>query len=179
MISIFSSRKSLRLKNYDYSQNGLYYVTICTRNREEILSEIKINSYFSGRKTTISFNDIIIVYTKVGNIILSEINNINQQKNILIHNYVIMPNHIHFIIQLNHNKNEIMGRGGTLPLQTIIGRFKSFTTKQYNILSNSFGIKLWQRNYYEHIIRDEKEYLKIIQYIQNNPFRWIENKHHL
>ena len=169
----------MRLKNYDYSQNGLYYVTICTKNREEILSKIIINSFFSGMDTPISPNDIIIKHTKIGNIILSEINNINEQENILIHNYVIMPNHVHFIIQLNHNGNQILGRGGTLPLQAIIGRFKSFTTKQYNILNNSFGTKLWQRNYYEHIIRNEKEYLKIIQYIKNNPFRWIENKHHL
>ena len=68
-----------------------------------------------------------------------------------------MPDHIHFIISINNDK----GRGGTLPLQGIIRKFKSYTTKKYNILNNTIGIKLWQRNYYEHIIRNEKEYYKI------------------
>ena len=55
----------------------------------------------------------------------------------------------------------------------IIGRFKSYTTKQYNLLKNTIGKKLWQRNYYEHIIRNEKEYYKICEYIKNNPIQYF------
>lgn len=86
-----------------------------------------------------------------------------------------MPNHIHCIIQLEKNQ----GRGGTLPLQAIIGRFKSFTTKQYNLLNNTIGIKLWQRNYFEHIIRNEKEYLEICKYIEENPIKYYLNKNNI
>ena len=75
-----------------------------------------------------------------------------------------MPNHIHFIIKTTG------GHGGP-PLQDIIGRMKSFTTKQY-------GKTLWQRSFYDHIIRDEADYLRIAEYIQNNPAKWTEDKYY-
>ena len=148
----------------------MYYITICTKNREKILSNIKIKQR-RGRVPPLPNNNISIIqkHTSIGNIVETTIKNINQSKNIKINKYVIMPDHVHFIIKINN----IEGRGGTLPLHDIIGRFKSFTTKQYNLLNQSIGMKLWQRNYFEHIIRNEKEYYKICEYIENNPINYI------
>ena len=174
MIEIHHNRKTIRLKDYDYSQNGMYYVTICTKNREPILTKIKINSKICrGRVPPLPDTkqiNIIKTNTAIGIIIENAIKNINQINNIKIHRYVIMPDHIHFIVQLYNP-----GRGGTMPIQSIVGRFKSYTTIQYNILNKTIGMKLWQRNYYEHIIRNEKEYNQICEYIKNNPVNYINN----
>ena len=152
----------------------MYYVTICTYNRQEILSKIDSN-YCRGRVPPLPTNQIEIKNTEIGEIIENTIKIINQKDNVKICNYIIMPNHIHCIIQLEKNQ----GRDGTLPLQAIIGRFKSFTTKQYNLLNNTIGIKLWQRNYFEHIIRNEKEYLEICKYMKENPIKYYLNKNNI
>ena len=79
-----------------------------------------------------------------------------------------MPDHIHMII-------ENSGGYGAPPLQKIIMEIKSYTNKIFNEQNQKSCEKLWQRNYYEHIIRNEKEYLKTIEYMENNPTRWINN----
>ena len=180
---IYYQRKTSRLKDYDYSQDGMYYITICTKDRKNILSKIEMNKEIcrgrvpplpSDNNNLIDETIIITKYSAIGEVIKNTIDNFNKIINIKIRNYVIMPNHIHFIIELeNYN---IKGRGGTLPLQTIIGRFKSFTTKQYNFLNKTAGMKLWQRNYFEHVIRNEKEYNEICEYIKNNPINYILNE---
>ena len=183
-IEIHYNRQSIRLPNYDYSQNGMYYITICTKNRENILSDIKIeNNWCRGRVPPLPKNEPLInlEYTAIGKIVENTINNINKNNNIKIINHIIMPDHIHFIVQINNyiiSNEKQLGQGwNPAPtLNTIIGRFKSYTTKQYNILNNTIGTKLWQRNYYEHIIRNEQEYIKICEYIRNNPNRFL--KHH-
>ncbi len=141
-------RKEIRLKYYDYSLEGYYFITICTKNRECNLSKI-IPGVCRGGVPPPPEN------TKIGNEIIKSFNFIiNKYKCIEINDYVIMLNHIHLII-------EKTGGGGTPPLHRIIQEIKSFTTKRYNQMNNVQGIKLWQRNYYEHVIRNEKEYLII------------------
>lgn len=76
-----------------------------------------------------------------------------------------MPNHVHMVI-------EIMGKDGALPLQDVVRIFKTFTANKYWKISNNEETKLWQRNYYEHIIRNEKEYWMIYEYIEKNPVKW-------
>ena len=183
-IKIEYNRKSIRLKKYDYSKNGDYFITICTKNREKILSTIEIpQDTCRGRvpplPETEYINNIPIIqtYTKISEIIKETFNNISKLDNVSIEDYIIMPDHIHFIAQLNnldmkYCKNTTKGRGGTLPLHDIIARFKSFTTKQYNEINGTIGMKLWQRNYFEHIIRNEKEYLEILKYMQYNPLKY-------
>ena len=87
-----------------------------------------------------------------------------------------MPNHIHFIIIL---KNSQLGGRGNPPLHRIVGQFKSYTNKIYNDLNKTKKLILWQRNYYEHIIRNEREYQEIFEYIQINPLKWKEDKYYL
>lgn len=153
MTNELEGRKLIRLKEYDYSNEGMYFITICTKNRECILGKIENGSV----KT-----DPYMVLNRNGILIESELNNIhNHFRDINIDEYVIMPNHIHFILNII-KKDSI-----TVP--TIVGLFKSGVSR---ILEYS----IWQRNYYEHIIRNEKEYYKIKKYIIENPINWVNDK---
>lgn len=151
MTNKLEERKLIRLKEYDYSNEGMYFITICTKNRECILGKI------SGSVKT----DPYIQLNKNGMLVKGELNNIqNHFKNINVDEYVIMPNHIHFIVNII-KKDSI-----TIP--TIVGLFKSGVSR---ILKYS----IWQRNYYEHIIQNEKEYYKIKKYIIENPINWVND----
>lgn len=159
-------RRFLRLKDYDYSQAGAYFVTICTQKSKLILGkvvedEMVLNKY--GRIVEQSWNELS-----------------NHFLNMKIDWFVVMPNHIHGIIALDDD-----GRGRvplptgeeTSPLQKpilgqIIGYFKYQTTKLINEIRSTPGFRVWQRNYYEHVIRNEEKLNKIRYYIQTNPLKW-------
>ena len=122
-----------------------------------------------------------MILNNVGEIVKIELLKTNEiRKNVKIDNWVIMPNHIHFIIEILNQQGEHIGS----PLPTIIQWFKTMTTNEYiklvkqNKLPN-FNKRVWQRNYYENIIRDEKRYLQVIDYIKNNPLKWEEDKYFL
>ena len=110
-----------------------------------------------------------IKYTLIGKEIRKTIEFLNNKyRQIEFDEYIIMPNHVHMIIY-------ITGKGGTLPLQKIVKELKTYTTKKYSEVIKKN--KLWQRNYYEHIIRNEKEYLEIKEYIINNPLKWEKDEY--
>ncbi len=171
-------RQSIRLKNYDYSQSGAYFVTICTQNRL---------CHFGCIENGIpELNDAGKIIQKIW-IELPE-----YYPGVDIDIFVIMPNHIHGIIVLggvgagpraspedNTQPDSQMERAMTLP--DVVHRFKSLTTTQYRHgvkMWNwpSFPGKLWQRNYYEHIIRSDSDLNRIRDYIQNNPKNWITDR---
>ena len=161
-------RKPTRLKNYDYSANGYYFITICTAKKQKILCDIVGEGLCALPKTNL---------TKIGKCIDDALKYINENYDAKILKYAIMPNHIHFIIKTTGGHGDppqkmkaTTGGHGDPPLQDIIGRMKSFTTKQY-------GETLWQRSFYDHIIRDEKDYLRIWEYIDTNPQKWTEDKY--
>ncbi len=164
----YSVRKEIRLKNYDYSQNGLYFITICTKDKIPYLCEIKGVPMSVGA-------DIIrpIVYkTEIGRIAEESINKICEHyEDVRVVKYCIMPDHIHLIIEImRDNIPTDSGRMISAPtISVIIGSFKRYVSK------NS-GIKIWQRSYYDHIIRNKKEFIEICRYIENNPLNWINNK---
>lgn len=158
---IINKRKSIRLKEYDYSQNGAYFITICTKDRKNVLSNINTNVSEGCTSTNL---------TKIGKLVNDIIIELKDNLNIEINYYVIMPNHIHMIIEIDKDKRVDTRYTSTLP--NIICYLKSKTTVKYNKESNVSNKKLWQRNYYEHIIRDEKEMEEIIKYIINNPINW-------
>lgn len=152
-------RKANRLKDFDYSTDGAYFVTICVKNRECIFGEIVGEGLCALPQN---------ILTPIGSEIEKSIEYINANyDNVLIDKYVVMPNHVHLIVILN----SISGGRGNPPLQNIIGQFKSFTTKQY-------GKQLWQRSYHDHIIRNENDYLNIWEYINNNTLKWSEDKYY-
>ena len=152
-------RKSIRLKEYDYTKEGMYFITICIQNRECILSEIVGAPDLWCPK---------IQLTDIGEIIKENISNIEKYyEDIKIIEYVIMPNHIHFILHILSGQV----RSPAPTVFQIIHALKRITFKQ-------IGYSIWQRNYYEHIIRNEKELYKIIEYIRYNPNNWLQDKYY-
>lgn len=150
-------RKNLRLKDYDYSQPGYYFVTICTAVRNKNIL-CRIDSVGGGLcaapQTTL---------TRLGNIVEKAILDIPRvNPGVEVDIYCIMPDHIHLVVVLT-------GRHGDRPLHAVIGQMKSFTQAQYRASGFPFGKSLWQRNFYEHIIRNDADLSEIRQYIQYNP----------
>jgi putative transposase len=149
-------RRSIRLVGYDYSRSGAYFITICTHHRECIFGEIV---------------DRAMNYNELGNIALSHWHNLaTHHPNIEIDESIVMPNHLHGIIIVHESSK---------PISEIIRGFKTFSARQINRSLDRKGCPLWQRNYYEHIIRNEDELNNIRQYILNNPTNWQEDKNNI
>ena len=153
-------RKRNRLKNFDYGRNGAYFVTICSKNRENILSTITITGDDLNRQA-------IIILTKNGKIAQTELLAIPlRYKGIIIRNHVIMPNHIHAIITIENDGLKMKGEAGrTGTLGLLIGGYKSG-------VSRLCGFPIWQRSFYDHVIRTDEDYNLVAQYIENNPINW-------
>ena len=184
------NRRSLRLKNYDYGRAGAYFVTVCVRKRLCLFGEIvegQMNASPAGQMVAKAWDELR-----------------NHYAGIDVDSFILMPNHIHGIVVLNPssvgaapcgrpssltapNPGQPRGVAPTkdkrLTLSDVVHRFKSWTTKLY-----SDGVKqrgwpafpgqLWQRNYYEHVIRNDSDLQKVREYISTNPYTWdtdIEN----
>ena len=165
-------RKDIRLKNYNYAKEGMYFITICTKNRRNILSNIIYEINYSNEKKSVgvaALGDPKIELSYIGKIVDQHIIKINEiYNNISVDCYIIMPNHVHFIIYI---KNKGSPKAATPTISSVINSLKGIITKKCKF-------PIWQRNYYEHIIRNEKEYLEILEYIQNNPLKWKEDKYY-
>ena len=164
---LIHGRKSIRLKNYDYSKNGLYFITICSQNRKKIFGEV-----IDGDMILNDVGEMVKFYY---------LDLQNRYWNIKCHECIIMPNHIHFVIEILNKMMDEENKGNVPTLGDVVGGFKSLTTVEYikNVkLKNwkPFDRRIWQRNYYEHIIRDEKNYMRISNYIKNNPWKWKGDK---
>ncbi len=178
------NRHSIRLKEYNYSENGMYFVTICVENREKLFGWIMNES---------------IQLNNAGEMIQKWWQELeNKYSNVVLDEFVIMPNHFHGIIQINTNyqgghigpplqKNhrEPVGVGLRVypdknyneSLSTIIQWFKTMTTNEYirgvkSDIFPGFNKRIWQRDYYEHVIRDENDLNNIREYVINNPKNW-------
>lgn len=149
-------RKSNRIINYDYSQNAAYFVTICTQNRTNILSEI--------------VGDGFPVPKPIGTIADESIRQIPlKYPTVSVDKYIIMPDHIHLLLRFEQE----FGTGNPSPtLGNVIGWFKYQITKQANILTGTQGDRILQRSYYDHVIRNQQDYDEIWKYIDNNPRQW-------
>lgn len=155
-----NKRKPLRLQNYDYSRNGGYFITICTDKRRKLLCDISVGEGLCPLPR--------IVLSTIGNEVKKSIEYINNRyTHIKIDKYVIMPNHIHMIIIIDNPA----GGHGNPPLRTVVAQLKSFTT-------HKFGKTLWQRSYYDHIIRDYNDYVDKWNYIDTNPARWAYDEYY-
>jgi len=167
------NRQSIRLKGYDYAQAGAYFVTICTQGRVHLFGDV-VNGEMvlndAGGAAQICWHDIPAHYP-----------------NIRLHEFIVMPNHIHGIIEIAggvgaenippvqmKNMPPIQRQNiPSPPLGNIVRGFKIGVTKwcQKNHL-HPIGKSVWQRNYWEHIVRDASEYQRIATYIRNNPLKW-------
>ena len=163
------NRKLNRLKNYDYSERGYYFITICTKNHEELFGKIA-NGHMVLNKYGIIANDC---WASI----------VNHFINIELDKFCIMPNHIHGIIVIR-GSNLVVGSNERCSLHQmcenrnielipkIISQYKSSVTRISKLSSNSFA---WQKSYYDHIIRNEKSLNMIRRYIDNNPRKWGGN----
>jgi putative transposase len=163
-------RRSIRLKNYDYSQKGAYYVTIIVQHRECLFGDIGNNEMILNEPGKMINEQWSVLPGRFPNIELDL--------------YQIMPNHFHGIIIAGATTRVAQNWAGTRPAPTlgdIIGAFKSINTSVYikGVENNNwprFVKRLWQRNYYEHVIRDEADLNRIRNYIQSNPANWNDDK---
>jgi REP element-mobilizing transposase RayT len=147
----------MRLPQYDYSQNGAYFVTVCTHQRKHLLSQIVGDGFHPVP---------LIALSPIGQEVLHSIQFMNDQYNGIIEKHVIMPNHVHLLVLLQ------AGGHGNPPLQDIVGRLKSYTTKRFNEMGATNDAILWQRSFHDHILRTEDEYAEVWQYIDTNPLQW-------
>ena len=158
-------RKHVRLKNYDYSQNGAYFVTICTKERKPLLSSSPV-----GRG---ALTPPEIHLSQIGEISERYILSMSTAYACVhVDHYVIMPNHIHLLLWIDSAPASNGGMRASRPtLQTIVRSFKTLVTRQ-------LGTSIWQDSFYEHIVRSEASYLEIWKYIDENPIKWQEDKYY-
>jgi len=158
-------RKPNRLKDYDYSQDGAYFVTICAKGRSEIFATI--DNAETQAATCRPYNGPKIVLSDIGQMIDISINNISKIYPFAsVDTYVIMPNHVHIIISIYEHGRQVAAP--TTGVQTIIGHMKRSVSIQC-------GYSVWQKSFHDHIIRNENYYRRIAEYIESNPETWEED----
>lgn len=160
-------RRSIRLPSFDYSQSGIYFVTLCAYQRGYLFGEI-INAEMQLNERGKIIEEEWLLSERL-------------RKEIHLDNFVIMPNHFHALIEIqtpNLNSSTLSLHSPFTPgprpksLASLIIGFKSSTTKRACQFPNWHGAALWQRNYYEHVVRNETALQKIREYIDNNPLFW-------
>jgi REP element-mobilizing transposase RayT len=171
-----TTRKKTRLDGYEYSQEGAYFVAVCSKDRAELFGEIK---------------DGKITLSDIGRVIECEINKVQSiRKECSVDVYAIMPNHVHLIVKIT---NVVVRDYGNRPVdirKTHDARRADCHPPLQRSLSNMMqgvkgavtriiGFSPWQRSYHDHIIRNHREYIKIAEYIKNNPAQWTEDMYYI
>ena len=151
-------RKNIRLSSYDYASNGFYFITICCDQLKPIFGKV--------------VNDAMIL-NDLGIIANNQWQNLAERyPQITCHSHQIMPNHMHGILEIHNNSLS------NIPIGNIIGAYKSLTHKYCRELPHITHLgKLWQPNFYEHVIRDDRAFEKITEYIQTNPAQWTKDSY--
>ena len=153
-------RSPNRLPNYDYSQNGAYFITICTQDRKPILSEIVGDGFPVPKPCGMIAEEMICRISE-------------KYPKVSVDRYVIMPDHIHLLLRIDRG----LGTGNPSPtLGNIIGWYKYQATKEINLRLGQQGERIFQRSYYDHVIRNPQDYDQVWQYIENNPCKWMMEK---
>ena len=160
-------RKPLRLESFDYNTAGAYFLTFCTHNRRNILSHI-VGAIHESPESQL---------TNLGEIVDTVINQLPRHFPVTIDSYVIMPNHVHLMLIIDENTERAIRES---PLRShsliskAIGYVKMNASKE---IHTRFGsMEVWQRGYYDHVIRNQADYDMIAQYISQNPLRWELDK---
>ena len=154
-------RKHIRLKDYDYSQAGAYFITVCTHDKKCILGQICVGP-----------DDLIgphIRLTQLGKCLEQALMSAACVHSNVAVQYCIMPNHFHAVITLSKSTDGPMGSSGPT-LGRIVRGIKT-------TVSRLAGYSVWQDNYYEHVVRNEDDLLRVLDYMENNPVRWAEDEY--
>jgi REP element-mobilizing transposase RayT len=168
-VSIPIHRRSIRLREYDYSSPGAYFVTVVAYQRQYLFGEVvneemRLNQY--GKFVAFSWEWLPKRYPYV-----------------YLDPYIVMPNHFHAILHILDMNSDCRG-GSRLaptkikPLGQLIGAFKTISAKNINVSRGTPGQPVWQWNYYEHIIRNQLELEDIAGYINMNPYHWSDDPEH-
>jgi len=173
------NRHSIRLPEYDYTKRGAYFITICTWQRECIFGDVIEGKAKLSLRGQIAQREWMRMERRFRWADFS--------------NYVIMPNHVHGIIVIHDKSDCYEGRKRTDPnisvdpssphvapgsLGAIVRAYKASVTWRIHVLPDGDGLPVWQRNYFDHIIRDEIEFYQIREYIRTNPLKWREDQLH-
>jgi len=169
-------RRSIRKKGYDYSDPGVYYITICSHNRERLFGAVEKNCILLNGYGEIVRRTWYDLVNHVGGIKLDA--------------FVVMPNHFHGIVVIGDIDVGTNDGAGLEPARTdpnvpkqhglpeIVRQLKTFSARRINQMRGTPGVPVWQRNYYERIIRDDIELYYVRQYIMNNPKNWESDENY-
>ena len=161
-------RQSIRLKGFDYSSVGYYFITICCFQRLPCFGKIENGHMILNANGLIAQDEWL--------------NTTNKRQNIELDAFVVMPNHMHGIIHITNNmQNSINSNKASFrsPSQTVGAMIRDYKSAVTSQLKQQIGHAVWQRNYYEHIIRDEKSHQNISDYITNNPYNWENDEYYI
>jgi putative transposase len=163
----FPKRRSVRLMGYDYAQAGLYFITICTYEKQPLLGEI------------VGENMVLNAFGRIVEVEWQNTGTIRPDVELDV--FTVMPNHFHALLFLHDERrgtlprarrSESFGSPTSNSVPTIVRLFKSAVTTQINTIRNTRGNPVWQRGYHEHVVRDENDLHKIREYIENNALKW-------
>ena len=155
---VLPKRKRNRLRDYDYSMPGAYFVTICTKDRRNLFWE-NVGASIARPQ------DVVLSY--YGRVTETAIRGISSHyPAVTVDRYVIMPNHVHLLLRIETDTD---GRPMVAPtISRIVQQMKGYTTKQ-------IGYTIWQKLFHDHVIRNERDYQKIWNYIEGNPMKWVDD----
>jgi len=149
-------RKSNRLENYDYSNDGAYFITICTKDHEKLFDNISVGAESCRPQLS-----------EIGVLVEPEIMRLSHTyENVSVDSYVIMPNHVHMIITICGGKRH--QNAAPTSVSQIVSQWK-------RAVSIKVGFSPWQKSFHDHVIRNQEDYNRIAEYIENNPARWVDD----
>ena len=167
MTNGYEKRKHSRLKTYDYTNSGCYFITFCTKDRAHVLSSIVGRGALTPPQVEL---------TNIGKIAAEVIERTSVvYPGISIDNYVIMPNHVHLLIRISPVDGGVRAprptENGSVSITEVIKAMKSITTRK-------IGTKIWQTSFYDHVIRNDEDYQTRFRYIKENPAKWQQDKYY-
>ena len=167
MTNGYEKRKHSRLKTYDYTNSGCYFITFCTKDRGHVLSSIVGRGALTPPRVEL---------TNIGKIAAEVIERTSVvYPGISIDNYVIMPNHVHLLIRISPVDGGVRAprptENGSVSITEVIKAMKSITTRK-------IGTKIWQTSFYDHVIRNDEDYQTRFRYIKENPAKWQQDKYY-
>ncbi len=166
MSECLPKRKKIRLQDYDYSEPGAYFITVCTKNKDQLLwnGSLDITKFEWKPVGEHSVRPQNLPLSKIGVVVEQNLKKWNDTyENVYLSSYVIMPNHLHIMIVILPNKSGCTECPPTI--SAMVKYFKGSITKQ-------LGRNIWQQSFYDHIIRNKRDYEEISKYIYENPLKW-------
>ena len=166
-----AERKPLRLKDYDYSGAGYYFITICTQNRIPLFWDVRRAGLEPAPTNALNTFGDIAKQTWLE--LPLHTNGIRVDK------FVVMPNHFHGIVVIENGCVGAGSKPARTPVTEAIRQFKTFSARKINQMRGTPGKPVWQRGFYDHIIRSEPDYLRVWSYIDTNPAKWAEDEYYI